>query len=379
MNRKRIAIACQGGGSQCAFIAGALKTLFARGVQEQFEIVGLSGTSGGALTAAVAWFGLLKRAQGDRTLPEDRVLALWHDLTAQTPQEIALDMSCIQTVRLTERGVLPSFATSPSSPQFQFMTKALSQLIARPEFTDLRALVVKHIDFDALPSLVEPGSPILLAGAGDVIDGSFKLFSSACGEIKPEALLASAAIPNLFPTVWVDGHTYWDGIFSSNPPVTGFLRKAFMGKHVMPEEIWIIQINRVHHGAVPETPSDIFDRRNQLAGNLSLRHELDQIQMVNMLLQERAVTPEFLARFGLDMLEPLKVRFIRMSAELSESLDYPSKLSRHPAHIARLIADGETQAGVFLGEFDESGRALEPGTNGGMVEPVEERGPTGPI
>jgi NTE family protein len=376
MSRKRIAIACQGGGSQCAFIAGALKTLFARGVQEQFEIVGLSGTSGGALTAAVAWFGLLKRAQGDRTLPEDRVLALWHDLTAQTPQEIALDMSCIQTVRLTERGVLPSFATSPSSPQFQFMTKALSQLIARPEFTDLRALVVKHIDFDALPSLVEPGSPILLAGAGDVIDGSFKLFSSACGEIKPEALLASAAIPNLFPAVWVDGHAYWDGIFSSNPPVVGFLRKAFMGKHVMPEEIWIIQINRVHHGAVPETPSDIFDRRNQLAGNLSLRHELEQIMMVNVLLEQHAVTPEFMARFGLDMPEPIKVRFIRMSSELAESLDYPSKLSRHPAHIGRLIADGEAQAGAFL---DELGHRPETDIAEGKVESVEEHGPMGPI
>ena len=76
MTRKRIAIACQGGGSQCAFIAGALKTLFARGVQERFEIVGFSGTSGGALTAAVAWYGLLKRAHGDRTPPEDRVIAL---------------------------------------------------------------------------------------------------------------------------------------------------------------------------------------------------------------------------------------------------------------------------------------------------------------
>ena len=96
-----------------------------------------------------------------------------------------------------------------------------------------------------MPALIEPDSPILLAGAADVIEGTFKLFSSACGEIKPEALLASAAIPNLFPAVWVDGHAYWDGIFSSNPPVAGFLRKAFMGKHVMPEEIWIIQINRV--------------------------------------------------------------------------------------------------------------------------------------
>ena len=80
MDRKRIAIACQGGGSQCAFIAGALKVLFARGIQERFEIVGFSGTSGGALTAAVAWYGLLKRAHGDRTPPEDRVLALWKDL-----------------------------------------------------------------------------------------------------------------------------------------------------------------------------------------------------------------------------------------------------------------------------------------------------------
>jgi NTE family protein len=378
MNRKRIAIACQGGGSQCAFIAGALKTLFARGIQERFEIVGFSGTSGGALTAAVAWYGLLKRAQGDRTPPEDRVIALWNDLAAQTPQEIALDSSSLQMLRLVERGVLPSFATSPSSPQFQFLMKAVSRLIARPEFTDLRALIVKHIDFDALRWLVEPDSPILLAGAGDVIDGTFKLFSSACGEIKPEALLASAAIPNLFPAVWVDGHAYWDGIFSSNPPVVGFLRKAFMGKHVMPQEIWIIQINRVHHGAVPETPSDIFDRRNQLAGNLSLRHELEQIQMVNMLLQEHAVTHEFMERFGLDMPEPIKVRFIRMSSELSESLDYPSKLSRHPAHIARLIADGEAQAGVFLAEFDEAAPAVEAG-KGDLVEPVAEPGPSGPI
>ena len=376
MNRKRIAIACQGGGSQCAFIAGALKTLFARGVQEQHEIVGFSGTSGGALTAAVAWYGLLKRAKGDRTLPEDRVIALWNDLAAQTPQEIALDATTVQTLRLTERGVLPSFATSPSSPQFQFMAKAVSKLIARPEFTDLRALIVKHIDFDVLPSLVEPGSPILLAGAVDVIDGSFKLFSSACGEIKPEALLASAAIPNLFPAVWVDGHAYWDGIFSSNPPVVGFLRKAFMGKHVLPEEIWIVQINRVHHAAVPETPSDIFDRRNQLAGNLSLRHELDQIQMVNMLMRERAVTQEFLARFGLDMTEAIQVRFIRMSPKLSESLDYPSKISRAPEHIARLIADGEAQAGTFL---DELGQRAEPDAPEALVESVAEQGPMGPI
>src|SRR4029078_4103449 len=87
-SRRRIAIACQGGGSQCAFIAGALKTLLARRVQRLLEIVGLSGTPGGALTAAVTWYGLLKQARGDTTAPEDRAIALWNDLSAQTPQEI---------------------------------------------------------------------------------------------------------------------------------------------------------------------------------------------------------------------------------------------------------------------------------------------------
>jgi hypothetical protein len=40
-----------------------------------------------------------------------------------------------------------------------------------------------------------------------------------------------------------------------------------------------------------------------------------------------------------------------MSKEFGESLDYPSKLSRHPAHIAALIADGERQARAFLAEL----------------------------
>ena len=379
MERKRIAIACQGGGSQCAFIAGALKVLFERGIQERFEIVGFSGTSGGALTAAVAWYGLLKRARGDHTPPEDRVLALWSDLTAQSPQEIAVDTTCIQAQRLVERGWLPSIATSPSSPQFQLWTRALSTLIGRPEFTDLRALIVKHLHFDELPTLVEPGSPVLLVRAGDVSDGTFKIFSSAHGEIKPEALLASAAIPTLFPAVEVAGHAYWDGIFASNPPVAPLLSRVSMNGHVLPEEIWIIQINRVHHGAVPETSSDIFDRRNQLAGNLSLQHELELIRVVNLVLEQEGIPPDFFARFGLNMRQPIKVRFIRMSSELAESLDYPSKLSRHPAHIARLIADGAVQANAFLAELAESGRPAEAGAEEPVVESVEEQGPTGPL
>jgi NTE family protein len=359
MNRKRIAIACQGGGSQCAFIAGALKALFAQDVHRRFEIVGLSGTSGGAITAALAWVGLLKQAQGDKSAIEDRIIAFWHGLSAQTPQEMIFDKMSVQLLRLVKTGLVPSVESSPSSLQFRFWSQAASLLLSRPAFTDLRALLLEHFDFDELPSLVEPDSPVLLVGAADVLDGNFKVFSSEHGEIRVESLLASAAIPNLFPAVWVDGHAYWDGIFSSNPPVVGFLQRPLIGKHARPDEIWILQVNPSRFQAVPENASEIYDRRNHLAGNLSLRHELQLVEMVNLLLEQGALTDEFRARFGLDTSEPIKVRFIRMSEELLRDLDYPSKLSRQPQHIARLIADGEAQASAFLAELGEMHRPAD--------------------
>lgn len=351
MSTKKIAIACQGGGSQCAFVAGALKTLLARGVQDRFRIVGLSGTSGGALTAATAWNGLLRGRQ-DQPPVSDRIVALWKDLSARTPREMFLDGFCTQMVRLAEQGMVPTIASSPSTLSFRFWSKWAAAFVARPEFTDLRVLLDKHIDFASLPELIEPDSPTLLLGAGDVLQGDFKIFTSALGEISAEALLASAAIPNLFPAVWVNGHAYWDGIFACNPPVMSFLREAVVGKGHVPDEIWIIQVNPATHDDVPETSAEISNRRNHLAGNLSLLHELQMIDVVNLLLNEGALTPAFRARFGLDATERITVRYIRMSKQLAQGLDYPSKLSRMPAHIDGLIAEGERQANAFLADLD---------------------------
>jgi len=356
MEEKRIALACQGGGSQCAFVAGALKTLLAEGIQHSHRIVGLSGTSGGGFTAALAWLGLLKQAHGDETPIEDRIVACWKDLTAQTLREITFDGFNVNLLRMVERGYLPSVATSPSTPMFWLLSQVAAAYIGRPAFTDLRALLDKHIDFADLPSLVAPGSPVLLIGAADVVEGTFKVFSSARGEISVDALLASAAIPTLFPAVQVDGHSYWDGIFSSNPPIIAFLQQAYMGRGMLPDEIWVIQVNRARHQSVPETPSDIMDRRNHLAGNLSLQHELQMIDIVNLLLRERALTDQFRERIGLDVREAVKVRFIRMSREIEEKLDYPSKLSRQPSFITKLFADGEAQAHLFLAGLGEEER-----------------------
>jgi len=59
--KPKVAIACQGGGSQTAFTAGVLKGLFEEGVHEDFNVVSLSGTSGGSICAALAWYALEKK------------------------------------------------------------------------------------------------------------------------------------------------------------------------------------------------------------------------------------------------------------------------------------------------------------------------------
>ena len=60
-SKRRIAIACQGGGSHTAFTAGALREILEEVKDKgRYEIVALSGTSGGALCAFLAWYVLLK-------------------------------------------------------------------------------------------------------------------------------------------------------------------------------------------------------------------------------------------------------------------------------------------------------------------------------
>jgi len=57
---RRIAIGCQGGGSHTAFTAGALSAIIRDQLETgDFEVAALSGTSGGAIGALLAWHGIL--------------------------------------------------------------------------------------------------------------------------------------------------------------------------------------------------------------------------------------------------------------------------------------------------------------------------------
>ena len=84
--------------------------------------------------------------------------------------------------------------------------------------------------------LVLAATVVLLVGAVDVLSGKFGAFNSRRDRISAETILASAAIPTFFRSVRLDGGTYWDGLFSQNPPIKELTDEK-------PDEIWVIQIN----------------------------------------------------------------------------------------------------------------------------------------
>ena len=334
----KIAIACQGGGTNTAFAAGVLKRLLERDAHKTWEIVGLSGTSGGGICATSVWVSLLEEAKGSNKPVYERLMAVWKENSALTLWEKSLNNLTIETIRLQDRALVASFAPNPYS------TEAILNLLKawnpRKEFLDLAAMLEKHIPFQEIETLVEPESPTLLLGAVDVLSGRFKTFSSRKGEISVEAMQASAGIPNIFKAIRIGNGAYWDGLFSENPPISGLI-----GIDNKPEEIWVIQINPTKRSSVPNTSADITDRRNELAGNLSMFQEIRFLEQINQWVQEGAFTNEFVEE---NQVKPIKIRFIPMSHELADSLDYASKLDRDPDALNELIVDGEKQADNFL-------------------------------
>ena len=225
-------------------------------------------------------------------------MGFWYDLTARFPQEVSLDGLLAEWMRVIDKGLVARYELSPVSLLSQWSLSWLTSMLPRQEFTDLRGLLEKHFKFDELHSLVGPASPVLLIGAADVLRGDLKIFNFREGEICADAILASAAVPSLFPSVQIGERYYWDGLFSDNPPVKELIRPRFVGGENVPDEIWVIQINPKACKTVPSTPSEIIDRRNQMVGNISLFQSLEFVEIINIFLKEKALAEEVLNRLA---------------------------------------------------------------------------------
>lgn len=306
----KVAIACQGGGSHAAFAAGALNRLLSSSYRDRFELMGLSGTSGGAMCAALAWRGLVASGAEEG---RDRLLSFWRDLAVKDPMDALLNAWSVWTNSLPIRLEVSPYLYEPIAEQ------------------RLRALLHSHLQLEGLTSdPARRARPKLFIGATDILNGDRVVFHGE--SLSYDDLIASAAVPPLFRAVQANGRCYWDGLFTANPPVREFTYEA-----EAPDELWVIQINPQHRKEEPRGMLEIIDRSNELAGNLSLGQELYFLHKINRLLEAHPSLRESYQR--------IQVRLIELE---DASLDLPSKYDRRASLIERLLEAGSRSADAFF-------------------------------
>ena len=267
-----IDLALQGGGSHGAFTWGVLDRLLQ---DESLVFGGISGTSAGALNAAVMASGY---AQGGREGARLALRAFWLDVAGAGG-------GCFGSMPVPPSvpwGAWPlagmagfSLEQHPMFGWFNQFVRAFSPYQFNPyDLNLLRDVVTRHVDEAAMRA----GPLALFITATAVRTGQARVFSGA--ELGIDALMASACLPQLFRSVIIDGEPYWDGGYSGNPALWPLIY------YTKPLDIVLVKINPLVRLELPDTAMEIADRVNEITFNAGLVSEMRAIAFVRKLVSQ---------------------------------------------------------------------------------------------
>ena len=321
-NPLHIDLALQGGGSHGAFTWGVLDRLLE---EPWLHIAGISGTSAGAMNAAVLADGWAQGgAEGARTSLEN----FWQRVSR------AAALSPLQRSPLDRFMGRWTLDTSPAYIFMDLVSRVLSPYSLNPlDFNPLRRILAESIDCNRLAH-----SPIkLFITATSVRTGRGRIFRNP--EITADVLLASACLPTMFRAVEIDGEPYWDGGFTGNPTITPLVRETDAHDSIL------VQINPRERSDTPRTAPDILNRLNEISFNSPLMKEL---RMIALLRQTADPGSGEGARWA-------QMRTHRIMTDMLAQFGASSKLNAEWAFIAMLRQEGQRAANEFL---DANGKDL---------------------
>jgi len=310
-----IDLALQGGGSHGAFTWGVLDRLLE---EPWLRIAGISGTSAGAMNAAVLAAGWTPGGVDGARAALDSYWQRVSRAAAYSPlQRSPLD-------RMLGRW---SLDTSPAYVAMDLMSRMLSPYDLNPmDIHPLRSILAESIDFDQLAR-----SPIkLFITATRVRTGRGRIFRNA--EITPDVLLASACLPTLFRAIEIDGEVYWDGGFVGNPTITPLVRETDAS------DVILVQINPTERREIPRSASDILNRLNEISFNSPLAKELRMIALLRQVADPGSGEG---ARWA-------GMRTHRIKSDMLADFGASSKLNAEWDFVSMLKVEGRRAATEFL-------------------------------
>lgn len=327
MSNKKISLGLQGGGTYGAFTWGVLDRLLQ---EERLDITALSGSSAGAINAAVVLDGWAHGGgrQGARAALDRFWRALGLSAAFSPMQRTPLDH-------------LAGGYTMSHSPFYQMleMAGAMAGPVRESPLTvnPLRNFLSANIDFERVRACTELA---VFINATNLNTGTGKLWERA--ELDVQRLMASCCLPTVFASVEVDGELYWDGSYTANPP----LAPLVASNHA--QDLLVVQINPLARSETPRTMADISNRANEVAFNISFVREM------NTLLHHQAVQDE---EEG-ESVTYAPVRLHLISAlEMLRELSLSSKFNAEPVFLQMLHDRGVAAADAWLAaHFDDIGR-----------------------
>ncbi|WP_353236346.1 patatin-like phospholipase family protein [Diaphorobacter ruginosibacter] len=308
-------LALQGGGSHGAFTWGVLDRLLD---ERSLWLDGISGTSAGAMNAAVMLSGL---ERGGRADAKASLESFWRAV-AQAARLSPLQRGPLDV--MLGRWCLDS---SPAYLMFDLAARLWSPYSLNPHGRNpLTDLLSSHVEFERLAV-----SPIkLFVTATQVRTGRGRVFSNA--ELSPEVLLASACLPTVFHAVEIDAEEYWDGGFAGNPTITPLVR------HCQSQDTILVQINPIERDQPARNAQAIHNRINEISFNAPLLKELRMMA----LLRQVADPGHSEGRQWAQM------RIHRIGTDIIENLSASSKMLAEWSFLCMLRDKGRDAADAFL-------------------------------
>ncbi len=271
LKTQSIDLALQGGGSHGAFTWGVLDRLLE---DESLSIAGISGTSAGALNAAVLATGW---ASGGRAGAQAALRAFWLDVASlHSPLGGCFGAQALATPGLAafNLDLNPFYAWTQ-----QFMRLFSPYPFNPPGTHPLRDVLVRHVK----PQVLTRGALALFVTATSVRTGQPRVFD--CQDLSIDALLASACLPQFFRAVEIDGEPYWDGGYSGNPALWPLIYNTDA------LDVVLVKVNPLVRPGTPETAAAIADRVNEITFNAGLVAEMRAIGFVQRLIEQGRVLP----------------------------------------------------------------------------------------
>jgi len=314
-------LAFQGGGAHGAFTWGVADRILE---EDWLEIEGISGTSAGAMNAAVLAAGY---ATGGRQGARDALATFWRrvsDAARFSPfQRGPVDM-------MLGRWTLDH---SPAFLMMDFMARLVSPYDV-PSFggNPLAEILKESVDFAALAD----GPIKVFVTATNVRTGRGRIFRN--NDVTADALLASACLPQLFQAVEIDGEPYWDGGFAGNPTLFPLVNE------LTSDDTILVPINPIIRPGTPRTARDILDRVNEISFNAVALKELKMLALLRRAVDPGSAEGAAWARMRMHMVRN----------DVVVDLGYSSKLNAEWAFLEWLFAEGRKAADAFLAEHAEA-------------------------